>query len=65
MTEQLIALAIAETPDIIKALKALFAKQNPSLPEPTSEQVIAAYESAFQSSLAKDTRWLSQHPTDA
>lgn len=62
MTEQLIALAIQETPALIEGFKKLFAQHNPAAPEPTSEEVIAAYQSAFASSLAKDEVWLAAHP---
>jgi len=60
----LVLLAIKEAPAIIATLKSLFAKQHPDQPVPTDEEVIAAYQSALASSLAKDDLWLSQHPTD-
>lgn len=58
----LIALAIQETPAIFAAFKAAFAKRNPDLPEPTNEEVIAAFNAAFESSLKKDDDWLAAHP---
>lgn len=58
----LFQLAIQETPAIIALLKEAFAKSNPDAPTPTDEEVIAAYESAFRSSLAKDEAWLAAHP---
>lgn len=62
MNPQLLALAIQETPTIIAAFKTLFVKQNPNLPEPTDDDIIAAYQSALLSSLAKDAAWLAAHP---
>jgi len=62
MSDQLIALAIQETPALIAALKSAFVSANPGAPEPTSDEVIAAYEAAFVSSIAKDERWLAAHP---
>jgi len=58
----LIALALQETPAILATLKALFATQNPDAPVPTDAEVIAAYQTAFVSSLAKDDAWLAAHP---
>ena len=65
MNAALVSLAIQEAPTAISAIKALFSKQNPSEPAPTDEQVIAAYRTAFESSLAKDEAWLAAHPEDA
>ena len=62
MNAQLIAIALQETPAIIASLKSLFVAQNPTAPVPTDAEVIAAYNSAFISSLAKDTAWLAAHP---
>jgi hypothetical protein len=58
----LLQLAIQETPAIIALLRDALKKQDPSAPAPSDAEVIAAYESAFQSSRAKDELWLSQHP---
>lgn len=55
-------LAIQEIPNVVDYLKSLFAKQNPTLPEPTSDEVIAAYRAGFASSVAKDDAWLAAHP---
>lgn len=62
MTPALIALAIQETPVIIETLRNLFKKHNPDASLPTDEEVIAAYQSAFASSVAKDEAWLAAHP---
>ena len=64
MNEALIALAIKEAPAIIALLKERFGKQNPDVPSPTDAEVISAYESAFQSSLARDAAWLAAHPEE-
>lgn len=61
--ELLIGLAIQEAPALIERLKELFRKASPDAPEPSNEEVIAAYEGAFQSSLAKDDRWNATHPS--
>lgn len=62
MVSPLILLALQETPAIIATVKSLFAKQNPNAPEPTDAEVVAAYQTALQSSLDKDALWLAQHP---
>lgn len=45
---------IEATPGIVDLVKSMFASKNPDAPQPTSEEVIAAYESLFASSVAKD-----------
>lgn len=65
MNPILVTLAIQETPAIIDGLRALFAKQNPTVPLPTSEEIIAAYNAAFASSIARDEQWIAQHPENA
>ena len=62
MTPALIAIAIQETPAVIAFLRDAFSKRHPDQPPPTDAEVIAAYEQAFQSSLAKDAAWLAAHP---
>jgi len=62
MNPQLAAIAIQITPQVIDLLKSIFKKTNPKDPQPTDEQVIAAYRAAFESSLAKDDEWLATHP---
>lgn len=59
---RLLSLAIQQVPDIIALLRAAFVTQNPNLPEPTDAELIAAYQSAFVSSLARDDQWLAAHP---
>jgi len=58
----LIALAIQELPGIIGFLKEAFRDRHPDEPEPTNEDVLAAYKTAFESSIAKDDAWLAAHP---
>lgn len=62
MDPALVALAIREIPTVIDGIKALFARHHPDQPQPTSEEVMAALESAFQSSLARGDAWLAAHP---
>jgi hypothetical protein len=64
MNEQLILLAIQLAPEIIDRLRELFKSQNPDAPSPTDAEVITAYQSAFVSSLAKDEKWLDEHPEE-
>jgi hypothetical protein len=59
----LLAIALQETPAIIESLKGLFVQQHPDAPVPTDAEVIAAYQAALASSLAKDADWLAAHPT--
>jgi hypothetical protein len=61
----LITLAIQETPSLVGLFKDLFATRHPDQPEPTDEEVIAAFQQAFTSSLAKDEAWLTVHPPTA
>ncbi len=61
MNPVLIQLAIQELPTVIDTFRQLFKKHDPTAPEPTNEDVIAAFEQAFKSSLAKDDAWLSAH----
>jgi hypothetical protein len=58
----LIGLALQETPAIIEALRSLFVSQHPDAPVPSDADVIAAYQAALASSLAKDADWLAAHP---
>lgn len=58
----LVALAIKELPGLIRTIRELRAKQDPSAPPPTDEEVIAAFNEAYASSKAKDEHWLAEHP---
>lgn len=62
MNPLLVNIAIQELPELIAFLRIQFRKQNPTEPTPTNKEVIAAYESALASSLAKDAAWLALHP---
>lgn len=59
---EILALAIEQAPGLIRGFKSLFAQRNPGAPEPTDAEVIAAFNSAFQSSLDKDDAWFAAHP---
>jgi hypothetical protein len=56
----LLQLAIEETPTVVAFLRSLATKDGG--PEPTDAEVMEAFESAFQSSRAKDEQWLAAHP---
>ena len=60
-TSALLTVAITETPAVIDAIKSLFVKSNPTATAPTSEEVIAAFDQAFKSSIAVDEAWLAIH----
>lgn len=59
---RLVQVAITLIPSVIDWIREAFKNQHPDAPVPTSEDVIAAYESAFASSIAKDEAWLAAHP---
>lgn len=61
----IVRIAIAETPALIAWLREAFQKRKPDAPVPTDAEVIAAYQDALASSLAKDDAWLAAHPDDA
>jgi hypothetical protein len=61
MVAPLVLLAIKEAPGIIRSLREAFARHHPDEPQPTDEEVIAAFDAAFKSSLAKDELWLRLH----
>lgn len=58
----LVTIAIQEAPAVIALLRDAFATANPDAQVPTDEEVIAAYQQAFASSIAKDDDWLAAHP---
>ena len=60
----LLSIAISEAPAVIALLRGLFSQRNPNAPIPSDAEVIAAFEAAFKSSLAKDNLWLSTHPEE-
>jgi hypothetical protein len=59
---QLIAVGIQVLPGVIDFLRQEFGKQHPAAAVPTDEEVMAAYQQALASSLAKDEQWLAAHP---
>jgi hypothetical protein len=65
MNNPLILLAIQELPALIARFREIFAAQHPDEPVPSDAEVVAAYESAYQLSVAKDEAWLAAHPEDA
>jgi len=62
LKEQLIQIIMAQSPAIVAGIKALFKEKHPDLPEPTSEEVIAAELEVFGKSVIVDDAWLAAHP---
>ncbi len=62
---RLLSVAITELPTVIDLLKSAFRRAHPDQPAPTSEEVIAAYQSALRTSLATDDAYLAAHPDQA
>lgn len=62
-TNPLVTLVIEELPSVVDEVRSLFAARHPTDPLPTDADVKAAFDQAFQSSLAKDEAWLAAHPT--
>lgn len=62
MDDALLLLAIKEVPAIIARFQELRQQQDPDAPPLPEGEVARIYQAAFQSSLAKDDFWLSQHP---
>ena len=49
-------------PGIFALIRANHAAAHPGAPEPTSAEVIAAFETAVAESLARGDAWLAAHP---
>jgi len=49
-------------PSVVSLVQAIFVKQYPGDPVPTSAEVLAAFGSACASSIARDDAWLAAHP---
>lgn len=62
MNEQLVNVAIQELPAAIDWIRSAFTKAKPDAPVPTDAEVIAAFNAAVASSIAKDEQWLAAHP---
>ena len=62
MNPAIVTILIQQMPTILAFGRGLFVSQNPGAPQPTDEEVIAAYQEALASSLAKDAAWLDAHP---
>lgn len=62
MVNELLAIAIKETPAAIALIRSAFAKAHPTAPEPTDEEILAAYHEAVAQTLAKADAWLAAHP---
>jgi len=58
----IVPLVIEELPGILEIVKGIFSNANPEVTPPTDEEIMAAFEQAFQSSRAKDDAWLQAHP---
>lgn len=54
--------AIGAVPSIVHLVQGLFAQQQPGVPVPSSDQVIAALQEWAVSSLAIDDAWRAAHP---
>jgi hypothetical protein len=49
-------------PSVVSMIQAIFVKQNPGVPPPTSAEVLLGFNAACASSLAVDDDWLNAHP---
>jgi hypothetical protein len=58
----LLLVALKELPGVIGFLRDAFGEAHPGAPVPTDAEIIAAYQQALTSSLAKDDDWLETHP---
>lgn len=59
---RLVSVLTEEAPAIIGLVQSLFAKRHPDQPVPTSEEVIAAWETLYAADLAKDEQLLKDNP---
>ena len=59
---RIVNVLIDEAPAITAFIQGIFAKKHPGEPVPTSEQVIAAYESLYQTDVARDEQLLRDNP---
>ena len=62
MNQSLLNVAIEEAPAIISLIKSAFAKKHPDEPEPTSAEVIAAWEGLYTETIARDEALLRDKP---
>jgi hypothetical protein len=59
---RLVTLAIQNLPGVIAWIRSAFVSAHPDVVPPTDEEVLAAYLTAFKSSIAVDDAWLLAHP---
>lgn len=59
---RIVSVLTDEAPAIIGLVQSLFAKRNPGVPVPTSDEVTAAYESLYASDVARDEQLLKDNP---
>lgn len=61
MNPLLLNVIIQNLPAGIALFQTLFHKAHPDELVPTDAEVVAAFDAAYQSSVAKDDRWLAAH----
>ena len=59
---RLVSVIIDETPAVIALVQSLFIKKHPDDPTPSSAEVIAAWETVYSDSLARDEQILKDNP---
>jgi hypothetical protein len=57
-----ISIVATVLPSVVTLIQSLVHAQNPTTPPPTSAEVLAAFNQACASSLAKDDAWDAAHP---